>query len=144
MSAEAELLLTGISAVAIGERALLLEGPPGSGKSSLALALIDRGAVLIGDDGVRLTREGPRLLAHPPPRTAGLLEVRGVGLVTLPTTDAPVSLLLRMEQTAPRFPEEVPRRGMLGVSIPELRFTPGDAVQALRTEWALCLHGLPP
>ncbi|HQA17982.1 MAG TPA: serine kinase, partial [Novosphingobium sp.] len=38
--------------VAIKGRALLIEGPPGSGKSSMALALIDRGAALIGDDGV--------------------------------------------------------------------------------------------
>src|SRR3546814_11755709 len=44
------------SAVAIGGRAVLIIGPPGSGKTSLALALIDRGATLIGDDGVALAR----------------------------------------------------------------------------------------
>ncbi|MFM5886059.1 MAG: HPr kinase/phosphorylase, partial [Novosphingobium sp.] len=42
------------TAVAIGGRGVLIEGAPGSGKSSLALALIDRGAALIGDDGVAL------------------------------------------------------------------------------------------
>ena len=46
------------SAVAINGRALLIEGEPGAGKSSLALALIDRGAQLIGDDGVALRRVG--------------------------------------------------------------------------------------
>ena len=53
--------------VAIGGRAVLIEGEPGSGKSSLALALIDRGAALIGDDGVRLELRGNRLYASPPP-----------------------------------------------------------------------------
>ena len=53
------------SAVVIGGRALLIEGPPGSGKSSLTLALIDRGAGLIGDDAVTLMREGAALIASP-------------------------------------------------------------------------------
>ena len=50
------------TAVEIGGRALLIEGPPGSGKSSLALALIDRGARLIGDDSVMLEVSGRQLL----------------------------------------------------------------------------------
>ena len=56
-------------AVAIGGCGLLIEGAPGSGKSSLALALIDRGAALIGDDGVALSLRGGRLWAAPPPNT---------------------------------------------------------------------------
>lgn len=47
--------------IAIGGRALLIEGPPGSGKSSLALSLIDRGAMLIGDDSVLLEARHGRL-----------------------------------------------------------------------------------
>ena len=62
--------------VAIDGRAVLIEGHPGTGKSSLALALIDRGAVLVGDDGVTLDRADTRLLASPVPETVGLLEVR--------------------------------------------------------------------
>ena len=46
--------------VAIKGRGVLIEGAPGSGKSSLALALIDRGAVLVGDDGVTLAAQGGR------------------------------------------------------------------------------------
>ena len=72
------------SAVAIEGRALLIEGPPGSGKSSLALALIERGAGLIGDDAVTLTASEEQLIASPPPNITGLLEVRGVGLARLP------------------------------------------------------------
>ena len=51
--------------VAIEGRGLMIEGSPGSGKSSLALALIDRGAMLIGDDGVLLEPRGDRLHASP-------------------------------------------------------------------------------
>lgn len=137
-----ELLLGGVTGVAIGGRALLIEGVPGSGKSSLALALIDRGAVLIGDDGVRLSQSDGTLTAHPPPSVAGLLEVRNVGIIRLAAASAPVSLILRLDMAAPRFPEEVARRGLLEVEVPELPFRPGDAVQALRAEWALRLHGL--
>lgn len=119
-----------------------MEGEPGSGKSSLALALIDRGAALIGDDGVLLVRSGGTLLAAPPPRIAGLLEIRNVGLVCLPTTTSPMALILHLDPAAARFPEPV-TRDLLGVAVPALPFRPGDAVQALRAEHALRLHGLP-
>lgn len=134
------------SAVAIDGRAVILEGPPGSGKSSLALALIDRGAQLIGDDGVTLAREGDRLLASPPPNIAGLLEIRGVGLVNLPTaTGVPVALILALvgEGHAERLPGTLVARDLLGIGIPILPFVPGTTAPAIRTEWALRQHGLP-
>ncbi|MEC7623469.1 MAG: serine kinase, partial [Pseudomonadota bacterium] len=53
-----ETVLANVTGVAIGGRVLLIEGPPGAGKSSLALALIDRGATLVGDDAVTLDRRG--------------------------------------------------------------------------------------
>jgi len=94
------------SAVAIDGRAVLIEGPPGSGKSSLALALIDRGAVLIGDDAVMLEAVEGRLLAHPHPNVTGLIEVRNVGLVTMPVASAvPVALVLVLDPEAPRYVE---------------------------------------
>jgi hypothetical protein len=133
------------SAVAIGGSALLIEGPPGSGKSSLALALIDRGAVLIGDDAVTLTASGGQLIASPPPNIAGLIEVRGVGLVALRTTSgAPVGLILTLGGTSPdRLPETpLPRRMIAGEGIPVLGFDPGTIAPALRAEHALALHGL--
>lgn len=142
MSTEREILLGAVSAVAMAGRAVLIEGEPGSGKSSLALALIDRGAVLIGDDGLILQRRGETLLAAPPPHIVGLLEVRNVGLVRFPVASAPVALILRLDPAAPRFPEQVPRRDTLGVAVPIISFRPGDAVQALRAEHALRMHGL--
>lgn len=132
------------SAVAIGGRALLIEGPPGSGKSSLALALIDRGALLIGDDAVTLRREGDALVASPPPNIAGLLEIRGVGLVTLPlAAPAPVALVLALGGSeGERLPATAEPRDLLGVPIPALRFVPGSIAPALRAEQALAVHGL--
>lgn len=133
------------TAVAIDGRALLIEGPPGSGKSSLALALIDRGAGLIGDDAVLLTAAGERLIAAPPPNIAGLLEVRGVGLVEVPPAPpAPVALILTLGGPVPeRLPETpLPTRTLAGIPVPVLSFAPGPLAPASRAQWALRLHGL--
>lgn len=132
------------SAVAIGARALLIEGPPGSGKSSLALSLIDRGAGLIGDDAVTLTAKSGRLIASPPPNITGLLEVRGVGLVQLPVASpAPVALILSLGgPLAGRLPETpLAARSIAGVAVPVLAFEPGTVAPAPRAEWALRVHG---
>lgn len=131
------------SCVAVGGRALLIEGPPGSGKTTLALALIDRGAVLVGDDGVALHVRKEVLWAAPPPNIAGLIEIRNVGIGALPTVEAPVALLLRLDRGAPRQPEEVEHAEIAGYGVPTLTFYPDGPIPALRAEWALALHGLP-
>ena len=129
------------SCVAIGGRAVLIEGPPGSGKSSLALALIDRGATLVGDDGVLLEARDGRLWALPPPNIAGLLEIRNVGLATLPAEPAPVALVLRLDPAALRQPESAEQASLAGVSVPLIRLWPDTPALPLRAEWALNLHG---
>ncbi|QHQ37100.1 HPr kinase/phosphorylase [Algicella marina] len=68
------------SAVAFGDRAVLILGPSGSGKSSLALELMALGAELIGDD--QILAEDGRL--SPAPGLEGLIEARGVGILRLP------------------------------------------------------------
>ena len=130
------------TAVAVGGRALLIEGPPGSGKTSIALALVDRGATLIGDDGVTLDVRGGVLWAAPPPTTAGLVEIRHVGLGELPVGEAPVALILRLDPDAPRQPERPGGELLAGQAVPVLAFHPGGPIPALRAEWALRLHGL--
>ena len=141
------------SAVAIDGRALVIEGAPGVGKSSLALALIERGAVLIGDDGVTLKRDGEpgdedaRLVAVPPPNIEGLLEVRGVGLLTVPVAEAtPVALVLTMlgpdDPDGERLPRWAPKRDILGCRVPSLRFRAGEIAPAERAAVALQMHGL--
>ena len=129
--------------VAIGGRAVLIEGGPGSGKSSLALALIDRGAQLIGDDGVLLERAAGALIASPHPRTRGLLEVRNLGLLHFavhpPTA---VGLVIALAPDAPRHRDAPDECERLGVSLPLVRLSPHDAVLALKTELALRQFGI--
>jgi hypothetical protein len=75
------------SAVLIGARALLIRGPSGSGKSRLALTLLQAGHTrqlpftrLVGDDRVQAQAHHGRLVVGPAPPLAGLLEVRGIGI----------------------------------------------------------------
>lgn len=136
-------LLQRATAVAMGGRAILIEGSPGCGKSSLALALIDRGAVLIGDDGVSLTRQGERLLASPPPNIAGLLEVRNLGLLTFPVaSDVPAALVLRFDPASPRFIERADRTTIAGCSLPLILIWPDGSNAALKAELAMQHYGL--
>ena len=131
------------SAVAVDGRAVLIEGPPGSGKSSLALALIDRGASLIGDDAVMLDADAGCLWASPHPNVAGLMEIRNVGLVTMPAVGGvPVALVLMLDADAPRHVEAPEPATRAGVAVPLVRLWPDSPVLALRAEWALRHYGL--
>ena len=131
------------TSIAIGGRALLIEGPPGSGKSSLALALIDRGAVLIGDDSVLLETQQGRLVAHPHPNTRGLLELRNLGLITLPVCEAaPVAVVLLLDKGAPRHVEGPEQAERGGVAVPMLRLWPASPILHLKAELALERFGL--
>lgn len=146
MTAPGEGIVRQASCVAIDGRAILIEGQPGSGKSSLALTLIDRGAKLVGDDGVTLeTRQiggDKRLWASPPPNISGKIEIRNVGIVDMPATSAPVALMLRLDDDAPRYVEQAEQIEIAGHKIPLIRLWPGSTALHLRAEWALQLHGL--
>lgn len=129
------------------EKAVLLLGGAGSGKSDLLLRLIDRGFMLVADDQV-LIDEG---CASPPPALAGLLEVRGLGLLRLPHR-APVALRLVLALDDAAMSEAVPDPGATGTArlpaparhrllqLPLLRIEPFTASAAQRIEIALdCL-----
>jgi serine kinase of HPr protein (carbohydrate metabolism regulator) len=127
----------------VAGRAVLIEGRPGAGKSSLALALIDRGAVLVGDDGVLLHSDGTALFASPHPRIAGKLEVRNLGIIDMPSVAAaPVALVLALDEGAPRYVSGAETAIRAGVPLPLIRLWPESPVLALRAELALGQFGL--
>lgn len=97
------------SAVALSGRGLLILGASGTGKSSLALALIGRGARLVSDDQVVLARDGDTLVASAPPSIAGLVEARGLGLLRIPALPAaPIALAVDLDRpAAARLPQRV-------------------------------------
>lgn len=131
------------TAVEMGGRAVLIEGAPGTGKSSLALALIDRGAHLIGDDGVMLEARDGRLIASPHPKTRGLLEVRNLGLIDMPVhKEAAVALVISLDSQAPRFIEGAQTVDRCGIALPLISMWPDSPVLAIRAEIALERFGL--
>lgn len=99
--------------------ALLLLGPPGSGKSDLLLRLLRHGFSLVADDQVIIDDD---MTVRAPELLAGMLEVRGLGLFRLPYLQtATLRLAITLGRTAPRLPE--PRRhAVLGV--PEITLDP--------------------
>ena len=135
-------LLPTVSCVAMRGRAMVITGAPGTGKSSLALALLDRGGELIGDDGVTLSQVGELVIASPPPNTMGLIEVRNVGLLEVPTTRAPVAIVISLTDDAERLPLGHGTAMMLGKPVPQVALYPDTPALPLRAEAALEMHGL--
>jgi serine kinase of HPr protein (carbohydrate metabolism regulator) len=136
------------SCVAIGESGILLRGAPGSGKSSLALRLIDRGACLVADDQVQLSRDQGGVKASAPAPLHGLLEVRGLGIVkTSVRSRVTLALIvdLTRHDTAERLP--APRHCVLeGVDLPcltiDARHPDADAVLRLAIRTMECGESL--
>ncbi len=89
-----------------GRHGVLLLGASGAGKSDLALRLIGRGAKLVSDDRCDVSIERNRMVARPPRTIAGLLEVRGLGIVALPyARRAEIALVADLSGRAERLPE---------------------------------------
>lgn len=129
--------------VVIDGRGMLIEGEPGTGKSSLALALMDRGAKLVGDDSLLIEARDGKLWAHPHPATEGLLEVRNLGLLPRPVLqETAVTLVLRLDDTAPRFIDAAEICTILGVPLPQVLLWPDSPVLHLKAELALARYGL--
>jgi HPr kinase/phosphorylase len=132
------------SAVLVGARAVLIRGPSGAGKSRLALELIESArsgslvfARLVGDDRVHLQAAGGRLLVRSAEALAGLIEVRGVGILRLPhEPSALVGLVVDLGADVERLPDERQRQAVLeGISLPRLAVA--DATKALPAVLAL-------
>ena len=123
------------SAVLIGARAVLIRGPSGAGKSRLALELIDaardgglRFARLVGDDRVHLESANGRLLVRPAQQLAGLIELRGVGILRRDYEPcAVVGLVVDLEAPdAQRLPDRETVR-LADIELPRLAVASGAA-----------------
>lgn len=127
------------TAVAWHGRGILIRGPSGGGKSTLALGLIDRGALLVGDDQVVLQAVSGALVMAVPAPLAGVLEVRGVGLIRFPyLLSARLALVVDLVPPAriERLPDFASTR-LLDIRVPVLAVAAGDGLAPLRVTTAL-------
>lgn len=144
MTGTARTVIRQSTCIAIDGRAVLIDGVSGSGKSSLALALIDRGAILVADDGVMLEAMNSRLVASPHPNTQGLIEVRNLGILEMPfLSSASVALSICLDQEAPRFIDSPETIEIDGCHIPAVRLWPREGPLAIKAELALMRFGIP-
>ncbi|MDQ7248952.1 HPr kinase/phosphorylase [Dongia sedimenti] len=149
MSSSDSLAIDG-TAIAIGNAALLLTGPSGSGKSDLALRMIDGGARLIADDRVELVIEADRLCCRVPSampaNLLGRIEVRGIGIVPAPRAPGATPLQWVVELVPAGEVERMPAaesRAFLGHAVPLLRLAAFEASTAVKLRLAAaCGPGL--
>ncbi len=134
----AEGQLVHASCVAIKGRAILIIGPSGSGKSDLALRLIDRGARLVSDDQTHVRLENGRLLASPPKTIQGMVEVRGLGIRAMEwEADVPLAVAIELGAAVERFPLEPRALTLAGQDLPLVALVASHAPPPLRADFAL-------
>jgi HPr kinase/phosphorylase len=123
------------SAMLVGSRGLLIRGDSGAGKSQLVLQLIAAAAEgrlafarLVADDRVFVTAAHGRLIARAPRELAGLLEIRGLGIRSLPYEPAAViRLVVDLAAASERMPpDSATETEIAGVRLPRLAVAPGE------------------
>ena len=118
---------------------LIIRGPSGAGKSDLALRLIDRGARLVADDRVDLLVSDNGVIARAPETLAGLLEVRGLGILRVPVLEATVVRLVVKLVNHENVPRLSDRRmtNLIGMDVPTVTLDPFEASAVTKVRLAL-------
>jgi HPr kinase/phosphorylase len=126
------------TAIAITDYGILLVGPSGSGKSDLALRLIDRGAKLVSDDAVAVAAVNSRPVLSAAPNIEGLIEIRGVGICAVQSVaSAPLRLVVTLSDEVERLPEDGLAAEICGYNVPTVNLAAFEASAALKVEYAL-------
>jgi len=118
---------------------VMLRGPSASGKSDLGLRLIDAGGRLVADDRTELTLSGGAVRASAPKEIAGRMEVRGIGIMEVPTVPE-TRLALVVELVGAEDVERLPEpetADVLGVALPLVRLAPFEASAPAKVRTAL-------
>jgi serine kinase of HPr protein (carbohydrate metabolism regulator) len=132
--------------VALGGNAAILVGASGSGKSDLALRFLlstpaDLEPALIADDQVRVSLSAGRLIASAPETIAGLIEVRGIGVIPLPARDAAeIKLIVKLVEPAAVSripPSPPPTQKVCGIDLPVLMLAPFETSAHLKLRLAI-------
>lgn len=134
---------THATCVDIDGAGVLLRGPSGSGKSDLALRLIDDGARLVADDRAELTLVGGQVIASAPPVLKGRIEVRGLGIIAVDAL-AETPLKLVVDLVAPTAVERLPEPAtadVIGIRLPVVRLAPFEASAPAKVRAALKAAG---
>ncbi len=136
--------------IALGSRAALIRGPSGSGKSDLALRCISLPQssagqlALIADDQTVIGRLGNTLVASAPQNIAGLLEIRGLGIVPVPFIEhATLHLIIDLvpaDTMLERYPGPLKTTEILGLSVPLLHLKPFESSAAAKVLFALSIE----
>lgn len=144
-AADAEATAPAVHAttLAFGGRGVALRGPSGSGKSDLALRLMDRGWCLVADDYTCITGTNGRAWAHAPPALAGKMEVRGLGILEMPYLVS-VPLVLCCDLVPAAAIARLPQADyvtLAGCRLPLFRLCADMASAPIRLEQALARLG---
>jgi len=146
------------TAIAVGNRGVLIRGPSGAGKSDLALRCLAFGpstvlgdtVKLVADDQVILTSDLspplPRLVARAPEALRGKIEIRGVGILEVAVRDeVDIALVADLAREGPveRYPDPWPKVALCGLEVPLIRILPFESSAPLKLFAALDMASLP-
>ena len=117
---------------------IMITGPSGSGKSDLALRLIDRGATLISDDSINIVSVDQELILQSPETVQGKMEIRSLGILAFEFVNSvPLGLKVQLRQTGERFPMDRQTEVISGKTIPLISIDAFEQSAPIKVELAL-------